>query len=50
MKLKDYIKEVLETIPDDIDAGITFDIGLNNDMEVDNASPNRVKFSCRRKK
>lgn len=49
MKLKDYIQAVLELIPEDIDCGITFDVGVDTDMEINQDSPNRVKFTCKRK-
>lgn len=42
MKLGEYIKQ-------EVDNGRTdFNIGVWSDMEVDDNSPNRVKFKCRR--
>ena len=48
MKLSDFIKTTLKSLPKDIES-VSFDLGLNPDMEVNNDSPNRVKFSLKRK-
>lgn len=52
MQLKDFIKEVLnkiEEIGKENIIGITFDLGLDTDMEVNENSPNRIKFSIKPK-
>lgn len=51
MKIKDYVKTVLEECPD---GSISFDIGVSIDIlyhfvTVDDASPNRIRFTIIKK-
>ena len=51
MELKDFIKEVIKTLPDGKDVGITFELGLMSDGKTMNdKSKNRVKFSITNRK
>jgi len=50
MELKELIQSVCKEIPEELDAGITFEIGLNSDGKTINQnSLNRIKFSIKRK-
>jgi hypothetical protein len=49
MQLKDYIKDTIDELKD-ITNNIEFDIGIDNNMEVNNSSLNRIKFEIRKNK
>ena len=49
MKLKDFMKYVLEEFNNSLEVGITFDLGIDNDMEINSESKNRIKFSIKNK-
>jgi len=44
VKLKDYIKEVLASIPRGEYGHVEFDVGVEPDMEVNQNSKNKIKF------
>ena len=52
MILSDFMKEVINSLPKkDLDIGITFEVGLENDGKTINSeSKNRIKFSITNKK
>ena len=50
MKVSDYIRTIIEATENSADViGITFDLGVDTDMTVNEKSLNRVKFSIRRR-
>lgn len=51
MLLSEFIKEVCKSFPEELEVGITFEVGLMSDGKtINDASKNRVKFSITNKK
>ena len=50
MILSDFIKEVANSFPENLEVGITFEVGLEADGKtINDKSQNRVKFSVKSK-